>query len=95
VPGAFCEGHELDEFAVTADQCMGGYAQRSDFQKRRMRPHIQAIAEQRFYVRCAEFTFRQADAVYDNQLRLADLWALIAILGRHAANAFQPPLVGG
>jgi hypothetical protein len=67
MPGALAAGHELHQFAVPADEEVGGNPQVVNPGVIGMRRRIQSIGEQLLDAIAAEFTGRQADVVDHHQ----------------------------
>ena len=67
MPGLAIEGHVLRYTAVSLDQQMGRYSQVRDLGKERVHGRIQTVTEQIIDVTTTEFSWRQADIVYDQQ----------------------------
>ena len=90
MPGAFSAGDKLDQFAIAPDEKVRRNAQCVDAGVIRMFARVEAIGEQLFYARPAEFPRRQTDVVNDQQADLAIRRPRIEIRRVNAASCVIP-----
>jgi hypothetical protein len=68
VPGTAVQWHELDQFAVAAQEQMRRYPELPYFVEIGMGVRVERVAEKRLDVGPAEFAWRETDTVHDQQL---------------------------
>ena len=68
MPSPILRRYELDQFAATTDEKVGGYPQRGDRREKRMGDRLQLIAKKLLHRIPKKLSRWQADVVHDDQL---------------------------
>ena len=93
VPGTMRESHELNQFTAAPNQQMRRDLETSNFIEVRMAVPVEGIRKQLFYFGTSELTWRQADAMHDEQFRDGIVRPLVVIGARALPRRLNEPTI--